>query len=258
MTRLRKLKWSRNAFDGVVIDPDSVGGDPILFGKELTSAISLWTEELCKVVWLEIASTASGIISKAASYGFRFHHADERYAMMVLKLDQNAFVPPYATHYIGIGGVAINENREFLVVSERYRTTKNVPAYKLPGGALLPGEHLADAAVREVFEETGIETRFESLVCFRHWHGYRYGKSDIYFVARLAPVNYEIRKQEEEIDECLWMPVDEYLANDSIHSFNKTIVAAAMGSEGLFPEPVSGYEPESKFEFFMPNKGFRA
>ena len=43
MTRLRKLKWSRNAFDGVVIDPDSVGGDPILFGKEFVEENTVCT-----------------------------------------------------------------------------------------------------------------------------------------------------------------------------------------------------------------------
>ena len=156
---------------------------------------------------------------------------------------------------IGVGAVVWHQGKVLLI---RRGKPPKAGEWSLPGGAQELGETVLQALEREVFEETGIETRFEALVCFRHWHGYRYGKSDIYFVARLAPVNYKIKKQEEEIDECLWMPVNEFLANDSIHSFNKTIVAAAMGSEGLFSEPVSGYEPESKFEFFMPNKGERA
>ena len=65
--------------------------------------------------------------------------------------------------------------------------------------------------VREVLEETGVRTRFEAVVCLRHWHGYRYGKSDIYFVCRLSPLSREITMQEEELEAALWMPVDEYL-----------------------------------------------
>ena len=147
---------------------------------------------------------------------------------MTLQLVPGSYIPPYATHYIGAGAVVINEREEILVVVERYRMgPSRGPGYKLPGGALHPGEHLADGAVREVLEETGVHARFESLACFRHWHGYRYDKSDIYFVCRLSALSTEITMQEEEIAECRWMPVDYFLSEESgIHQFNKSIVRA--------------------------------
>ena len=56
-----------------------------------------------------------------------------------------------------------------------------------------------------MLEETGVRAEFESIACFRHWHGYRYGKSDIYFVGRLRPLSREITMQADEIQECLWL-----------------------------------------------------
>ena len=143
----------------------------------------------------------------------------------------------------------INKKNELLVVSERYRQPGRGPGYKLPGGALQSGEHLADAAVREVFEETGVNTTFDSISFFRHWHGYRYGKSDIYFVAKLIPITNEIIMQEEEISECLWMPLSAFLNNESVHDFNKTIVNASIKTYAMKQVAIDGYEPPDKYEF---------
>ena len=137
--------------------------------------------------------------------------------------------------------MTLNSRRELLVVSERYhRSDGRPPRYKLPGGALQEGEHLVEGVMREVQEETGVETEFDALVCFRHWHGYRYGKSDIYFVCRLHPVSEEISIQEEEIAESLWMPVADYLGDGNVHPFNKRIVRAAMESPGISPAEIEG------------------
>lgn len=64
-----------------------------------------------------------------------------------------------------------------------------------------------EAAERELFEETGISGKFKSLVGFRHAHNYAFGCSDIYMVARLSPVTFDIKKCEKEISECVWMKV---------------------------------------------------
>jgi 8-oxo-dGTP pyrophosphatase MutT (NUDIX family) len=95
-------------------------------------------------------------------------------------------------------------------------------------------------------------TKFESLVCLRHWHGYRYGKSDIYFVARLSPLSEEILQDQQEIEECRWMPVEEYLAHETVHNFNKMIVRAALNSHGLESTWLEGYDDPKMREFFMP------
>ena len=57
--------------------------------------------------------------------------------------------------------------------------------------------------------------------------------------------------QEEEIVECIWMPVDQFLNEESVHLFNKTIVRSSTENEGLKVTSIGGYEPAEKFEFFM-------
>ncbi len=248
------LEYSPNQFGGVVTDPDSLTHDPDEFSRALRHSLDTWTTEGYKVVWLEIPLPRAALVPIAASAGFEYHHAEEAYVLMTLQLVESSYIPPYATHYIGAGAVVINERDEILVVSERYRMgSGRGPGYKLPGGALHPGEHIADGAVREVLEETGVHAEFESLACFRHWHGYRYGKSDIYFVCKLSALSTEITMQEEEIAECLWMPVDHFLSEESgIHAFNKSIVRAALESPGVSPANITGYDDADRFEFFMP------
>ncbi|MEZ4638620.1 MAG: NUDIX domain-containing protein [Caldilineaceae bacterium] len=248
---MQLLEHTINRFNGVVIEAEALTRSPEDFAALLSSSVAYWRDEGRFLIWLEIPIAQAVFIPAAAAAGFTFHHSQPHYTMMVNQLQPNALVPGYATHYIGVGGVVLNANKELLVVSEVHRSSPR-PYYKLPGGALHAGEHLAEAAIREVLEETGVQTRFGALVCFRHWHGYRYGKSDIYFVARLSPLSSAITKQDDEIDDCLWMPVDEYLNHDLVSPFNRAIVRSALASTGVVHGAIDGYDDPTAREFFFP------
>jgi 8-oxo-dGTP pyrophosphatase MutT (NUDIX family) len=144
--------------------------------------------------------------------------------MLTIRLIDDAFIPAFATHYVGVGGVVHNDKGELLVVWEKIHKESRPCYYKLPGGALVTGENITDGVIREVFEETGIQTEFKSLSAFRHWHGYRYGNSDIYFVCHLLPLSQDIIIPANEIHECLWMPVDEFYTNEYVSAHNKHFV----------------------------------
>jgi ADP-ribose pyrophosphatase YjhB (NUDIX family) len=246
------LQHTPDQFGGIIVDAGQLPMDPETFAERLQFSMQSWRAEGRRLAWVNVPINLSELIPLATKAGFFFHHANEQDVMLVCRLAEDAFVPTHATHYIGVGGVVINDRQELLVVCERHRRTA-APYYKLPGGALQPGEHLVDAVLREVREETGVEVRFEALVCFRHWHGYRYGKSDIYFVCRLAPLSQDLMMQVEEIEEVLWMPVAEYFASDLVSAFNKRIVHAALNSRGVVPEWIDGYADPARYEFFMPH-----
>ncbi len=245
------LFHTTNPFKGVIVERDRLPPDPATFERQLSHSIEVWKAGGLLTVWLEVPIGFSDLIPIGVKAGFEFHHAGNDYVMMTFRLVKDTFIPVYATHYIGAGGVVINQKDELLVVCERYRRD-NKPSYKLPGGSLQSGEHLQDCVIREVKEETGIETIFDALVCFRHWHGYRFSKSDIYFVCRLRPKSQDITIQQEEIEECLWMPILEYLESEYVHAFNKSIVRAALESPGLVPVEMEGYPDRKEREFFMP------
>ena len=257
------LEATTNPFGGIVLNPAALPADPGEFRERLAHSLTTWKEGGYRAVWLEIPIGLSALIPVAVAAGFNFHHSGQHtdlhspgmeggeYLMLTAELEPGTYLPPYATHYIGVGGVVLNEDEELLVVCERHRNPGQPPFYKLPGGAVQPGEHLADAVIREVLEETGVHTRFESLACFRHWHGYRYGKSDIYFVCRLSPLSREITMQDEEIEDCLWMPVAEYINSSSTSVFNRRIVRAALEHPGIAPERLQGFDDRER-EFFMP------
>ena len=245
----------RNAFGGVIPAPGDLHADPGRFRQQLAESLTHWRGEDLRVVWLEIPTAKASLIPVAVECGFLYHHSSQDYLMLAYRLDPDALVPAPASHYIGAGGVTLNARGELLVVSEQHhRRPGQLPRYKLPGGALHEGEHLAEAVVREVYEETGVHARFEALACLRHWHGYRYGKSDIYFICRLRALSEEISIQEEEIAESLWMPVEEYLTHERVSPFNKEIVQAAVNTPGLSRVEIDGYGDPEQYEFFMPRQ----
>ena len=64
-----------------------------------------------------------------------------------------------------------------------------------------------EAVKREVLEETGIQTTFVSLICFRHMLNFRFGCSDIYFICQLKPLTQDINIDTREIADARWMDV---------------------------------------------------
>jgi ADP-ribose pyrophosphatase YjhB (NUDIX family) len=120
-------------------------------------------------------------------------------------------IPEYATHQLGVGAIVINSRDEILCVRE---LRNNYRPWKIPGGLSELGENIDAAAVREVKEETGIDCRFKSILAFRHTHGLQFGRSDLYFVCRLEPVEDEgipePVAQENEIAAVAWVPLQEY------------------------------------------------
>jgi ADP-ribose pyrophosphatase YjhB (NUDIX family) len=111
----------------------------------------------------------------------------------------------------------VNSKDEILCVREMRR---NFRPWKIPGGLAELGEQLDDAAIREIMEETGIECRFQSVLGFRHTHGMQFGRSDMYFVCQLQPVETidedgnavipEPVAQKGEIAATAWVPLEEY------------------------------------------------
>ena len=241
-----------NPFGGMVIVPGDLPVDAAEFAQRLKVSLKQWTSDGIKAAWLEVPIGKSPLIPVAVNQGFTFHHSADDYLMLTAILQEGAWVPHFATHYIGIGGVVLTPERELLVVREIYGVAGRPPTLKLPGGALHPDEHLAEAVEREVLEETGVRAQFEAIACFRHWHGYRYGKSDIYFVSRLRPLSRDITMQADEIQECLWLPVDEFLEREDISNFNKQIVRAALESEGVVQSFIPGFGGPDTREYFMP------
>jgi 8-oxo-dGTP diphosphatase len=74
---------------------------------------------------------------------------------------------------VGVGAVCVRDGRLLLVLRAR---APAVGRWSLPGGRLEPGETLAQAVGRELFEETGLTGRIGPLAGFaeRLGEGYHY------------------------------------------------------------------------------------
>jgi len=131
------LESRTNQFRGVEVTPDALPEDPLEFRRRLDDSLRAWGSEGLLAVWLRVPIDRSALIPVAVEAGFTFHHSGDDYLMLTHRLVEDATIPPFATHFIGAGGVVINDEQELLVVRERYGFGGRPPALKLPGGALL-------------------------------------------------------------------------------------------------------------------------
>lgn len=180
------------------------------FSDLLKVSLHQWRSEGRVAVWLHVPISQSRVCSAAARHGFSFHHArgDQAVLSVWLAEGQNR-LPAFATHQVGVAGAVLDEsNGKVLVVQDRNKT-KN--AWKFPGGLSDLGENIADTAVREVFEETGVRSEFRSLLSLRqqHTHPGAFGMSDLYLICRLQPLSHRIHICTHECLRCDWLDLRE-------------------------------------------------
>jgi 8-oxo-dGTP pyrophosphatase MutT (NUDIX family) len=111
---------------------------------------------------------------------------------------------------LSAGGVVVRDG-DVAVIVPRRRSPQGTRVLGLPKGNVDAGESAADAAAREVREETGVEADLvEKLGDVRYWYqrgGRRIAKVVSFFLFRYRAGSVD--DHDHEIEEARWMPLAE-------------------------------------------------
>lgn len=126
------------------------------------------------------------------------------------------------------GGVVVNERGETIVIIPTRRAADGSKVLALPKGHPDEGESAADAALREVREETGVEAEVvDRLGEVRYWYqrdGQRVAKVVAFFLLRY--VSGSLDDHDHEVEEARWMPLEE-AARTLSHAGERDMAARA-------------------------------
>jgi len=220
------MNLTHDQYDGITIDSSTIPNSIEEFEKELLLIIE--NSENKKLLWIKLSIEQSQFIPILTKHDFVFHHCNERDITLVKKLIVKPIIPTATNHTLGVGAVVIDDDK-LLVIKDRIWQK-----YKLPGGHIDDSENISNALKREVYEETGIEVEFESIISLGHFSPAQFGESNLYVVCRATALSKEINIiDDEEIMDAKWINIQEYLACEDVHSYNKAIVKNALETIGF-------------------------
>ncbi|KAM7492785.1 hypothetical protein LguiA_035706 [Lonicera macranthoides] len=208
--KVQLLSAINDDFGGVIVEVNE-HMDSNVFLTMLRASMSQWKLQGKKGVWIKLPIEFVNLVEPAVKEGFYYHHAEPHYLMLVYWIPEtDSTIPVNATHRVCVGAIVLNDKRELLVVQEKNGRGKGV--WKIPTGVVDSGEDIFEGAIREVKEETGIDTEFVEILAFRQSHKLFFEKSDLFFLCMMRPLSFDIKKQDLEIEAAQWMPFDEYAA----------------------------------------------
>lgn len=128
-------------------------------------------ERFSAVMWLNVPKAYSRVVPWLVDNApfFQLHHANSTRIMLVkphpaASGSRSCQIPSYGTHYVKVECVVVEDGTgRVLMVKERIGGMER-DTVKCVSGSVEAGEFFADAAVREVREETGIVSRFICLI----------------------------------------------------------------------------------------------
>ena len=233
-----------DAFNGATLEVNAnhLSADDIRCVMQLLSAAQK------SLVWVTLAKSQSTLVPLFIDQGFVFHLCNEQELTLICRLQENAYAPFAPTHTLGVGGLVQNTQGEVLLIRDKWM---NGEGFKIPGGYVDLGESLALAAQREVFEETGIQATFNSIVSVVTKHPHAFGKSNTYIVCQLSPLSTTINIQDtEEIDVALWMNPADFINDETSSRFHRHLVATLLNKQGLAKESFDFLDPKSNKEMY--------
>jgi 8-oxo-dGTP pyrophosphatase MutT (NUDIX family) len=122
------------------------------------------------------------------------------------------------------GGLVIDDQARVLLI--RARDLRNRPVWTLPKGTLMTGETSADAALREVREETGwrceLVRELEPVTYWFQREGDRIRKNVKWYLMR--PLE-KVGEHDHEVDEVDWLTREEALARLRYDSDRRLLTA---------------------------------
>ncbi|MGC9357900.1 MAG: NUDIX domain-containing protein, partial [Anaerolineae bacterium] len=136
---------------------------------------------------------------------------------------------------VGAAGLVVYEGR-VLLIRHTYGVGKGI--WSAPGGYARHDERLDEAAVREVYEETGVRAEVLSLVGVRTRYVPEGGAVFVFF--RMRPLKGDPRPDGVEVDRAVYFSAEEIAALDTGEIFSlsrQAALAALRGSEGLVETP---------------------
>ncbi|XP_022723317.1 nudix hydrolase 2 isoform X2 [Durio zibethinus] len=253
--QFKPLNAVNDRYGGVIVEV-SEPMDSALFASILSASIAQWRHQGKKGVWIKLPIQHVNLVEVAVKEGFWYHHAEPNYLMLAYWIPEGTnTLPANASHRVGVGAFVMNEKREVLVVQENTGRFRGTGVWKFPTGVVNEGEDICTAAVREVKEETAVDTKFVEVLAFRQSHKSFFEKSDIFFMCLLEPLSFEIQKQESEIEAAKWMPFEEYAAQPFVqkYEFSKYIVDICLAKKD---RNYSGFSPVLTSSVFSDEKSY--
>ncbi|KAK4270867.1 hypothetical protein QN277_019635 [Acacia crassicarpa] len=212
LQQVKLLTSTNDKYGGVIVEMEEPI-DPTTFISILRASISHWKQLGKKGVWIKLPIHLVNLAEPLVKEGFWYHHAEPKYLMLVYWIPESAnTIPANATHRVGVGAFVMNGKQEVLVVQEKSGLFQGTGVWKFPTGVVDQGEDICEAAVREVKEETGVDSEFLEVLAFRQSHKSFFDKSDLFFVCMLRPLSFDIQIQDVELEAAQWMPFEEYAA----------------------------------------------
>ncbi len=237
-------------YNGVVINRQHLTDSTVQFTEQLNRLLQLIKSEGKQLIWFSLSIHQSALIKALTDEGFVFHNCLEDEITLILRIQEDAYAPFVPTHSIGAGALIINEQQQVLLIREKLATHSG---FKLPGGHVELGEKISEAIVREVFEETGIQSEFLGIQGFGSKKVFRFGKSNIYFLCRLKALTETINIQDiDEIAEAKWCDIDELINDENNSFFIREIVKELQDEQGFqLVDLAENSGPHEKHEVFF-------
>ena len=226
------LKTEEDLYNGLIVQVESIPLSSDIFKTSLMELQKSAQEKEKNLLWIDLTTKHNEHIAIALELGFEFHNCEAKRTTLTYRVKEDAYIPVAPSHTIGVGAVVINKKNELLMVRDRIHTAKS--PYKLPGGMVEHADTLRDGVEREVWEETGIKAKIIKMVSLLNSFPYRFNKSNMYIVFHLEALSTDINVIDtDEIEEAIWMPLEEFFMHEEMSKFQKTLVKTALEEEGL-------------------------